>query len=572
MDINMMGMTTDNQRSLGPNRLIQILLVAMLPLWVSGCGQGTGHNHGHGHGHGHGDETPPEEVQLSAQAMKQHGIRVESVDKRVLKPTFSVPARVAFDEESIAHVGTLVNGRVTDMKVHIGDTVKEGDVLFVIESPELGTAQNAFLQALDAEQAAAPGVELARNNAGVAKAMAEIESAKALIELAKNPAVINQSKAELVASQAALILEQNDATVAQAEGRLAATKPVEKRARELVIAGQKLYEAKALARKELQRREAELATAIAEVAAAKAALTQAKAQQERDLKAAQANVAAKQAALTLTEAQQSKDMVTARAKMNIAAAMLKAANAGQAKELGEAQGILSMAQAGVAAARNKLSVLGMAPGSIDALAKNRKLNPQYSALAPRAGTVVEREVTQGESVSSDQPHLLMLADLSRVWVIMEAPPARADVFRKGIKVSLRSKTTGREISALLDFVSPTVDSETRTVRARVELDNTDGNWRPGQFLTSLVPTGAPATETLVVPVAAVQYVDGQPVVYQLLQKENTFKQVVITAGPLSEGWVPVTGGLEENTKIVTHGSFLLKAEFGKAKAGHDHSH
>ena len=544
----------------------------MLPLWVSGCGQGTGHNHGHGHGHGHGDETPPEEVQLSAQAMKQHGIRVESVDKRVLKPTFSVPARVAFDEESIAHVGTLVNGRVTDMKVHIGDTVKEGDVLFVIESPELGTAQNAFLQALDAEQAAAPGVELARNNAGVAKAMAEIESAKALMELAKNPAVINQSKAELVASQAALILEQNDATVAQAEGRLAATKPVEKRARELVIAGQKLYEAKALARKELQRREAELATAIAEVAAAKAALTQAKAQQERDLKAAQANVAAKQAALTLTEAQQSKDMVTARAKMNIAAAMLKAANAGQAKELGEAQGILSMAQAGVAAARNKLSVLGMAPGSIDALAKNRKLNPQYSALAPRAGTVVEREVTQGESVSSDQPHLLMLADLSRVWVIMEAPPARADVFRKGIKVSLRSKTTGREISALLDFVSPTVDPETRTVRARVELDNTDGSWRPGQFLTSLVPTGAPPTENLVVPVAAVQYVDGQPVVYQLLQKENTFKQVVITAGPLSEGWVPVTGGLEENTKIVTHGSFLLKAEFGKAKAGHDHSH
>ena len=568
----MMGMMTDNQKSLGPNRLIKIFLVAMLPLWGGGCGQGTGHNHGHGHGHGHGDETPPEEVQLSAKAMKQHGIRVESVDKRVLKPTFSVPARVAFDEESIAHVGTLVNGRVTDMKVHIGDTVKEGDVLFVIESPELGTAQNAFLQALDAEQAAAPGVELAHNNAGVAKAMAEIESAKALMELAKNPAVINQSKAELVAAQAALILEQNDATVAQAEGRLAATEPVEKRARELVVAGQKLYEAKALARKELQRREAELATAIAEVAAAKAALTQAKAQQERDLKAAQANVAAKQAALTLTEAQQSKDMVAARAKMNIAAAMLKAANAGQAKELGEAQGILSMAQAGVAAARNKLSVLGMAPGSIDALAKNRKLNPQYSALAPRAGTVVEREVTQGESVSSDQPHLLMLADLSRVWVIMEAPPARADVFRKGIKVSLRSKTTGREISALLDFVNPTVDPETRTVRARVELDNTDGSWRPGQFLTSLVPTGAPATETLVVPVAAVQYVDGQPVVYQLLQKENTFKQVVITAGPLSEGWVAVTGGLEKNTKIVTHGSFLLKAEFGKAKAGHDHSH
>ena len=61
-------------------------------------------------------------------------------------------------------------------------------------------------------------------------------------------------------------------------------------------------------------------------------------------------------------------------------------------------------------------------------------------------------------------------------------------------------------------------------------------------------------------------------VYELLPKENTFRQVPVTIGAFVDGWAPVTSGLKENMKIVTHSSFVLKAEFGKAGAGHDHSH
>ena len=95
---------------------------------LAGCGGGGGHQHGHGHhghGHGHGaDEPPPEEVQISAKAMQQFGIRVEAVGRRTLQPTFTVPARGAVNEEATAHVGTLVNGRVAEMRVHLGDRVK----------------------------------------------------------------------------------------------------------------------------------------------------------------------------------------------------------------------------------------------------------------------------------------------------------------------------------------------------------------------------------------------------------------------------------------------------------------
>ena len=513
--------------------LIQILIAATLPLWLGGCGKGGGHDHPHdglAHGHGHDDpaeeETPSDSnVTLSSAAIKQHGIKIGFATQQTLQPTYSAPARVAFNEETMAHVGTLVNGRVIAMKAHIGDTVKQGDVLFTIESPELGESQNAYLQALDAEAAAKPAITLAENNAGVTKAGAEMKAAEALLALAENPAAINQVRS-----------------------KLDATKPVLQRARELYESGKKLAGSGALASAELKRRETSMQTAAAEVQAAEAALTQAGAQQARDI-------------------------VAAKGKFATAAASLKAAEAQKAKDLVEAKSALNTAQATVSTTRNRLSLFGMSPEAISTLAKTRQLAPNYTVRAPRDGTVVEREVTLGENANPDQPHLLILADLSKVWVLMEISPARADSLKAVREVTLVNPATGYQTPAKLDYISPVVDAQTRTVQARVELDNARGQWRPGQFLTALLPTGAAVTETLAVPAKAVQYVNGQPTVYMLMtEKENTFKAREVAVGAAVNGLLPVTAGLEPDEQIVISGSFLLKAELGKAGAGHDHSH
>ena len=187
--------------------------------------------------------------------------------------------------------------------------------------------------------------------------------------------------------------------------------------------------------------------------------------------------------------------------------------------------------------------------------------------------MVEREVTLGENVNPSQPHLLILADLSRVWVLMEVPPKHAEGLETGQNVTLVNKETGYRTHAKLDYISPLVNLETRTVQARVELNNAHGQWRPGQFLTALLPTGAAATETLAVPAKAVQYVNGQPTVYILMtEKENTFKAREVAVGAAVRGLLPVTAGLKPNEQIVISGSFLLKAQLGRAGAGHDHSH
>ena len=507
--------------------LIQIFtIVAMgtLPVWLGGCGGGkvdphAGHNHG-----AHGEEAAPSEVTLSDEMMLKYKITTGLVKLQILRATFDAPARVAFNHESMAHVGTLVKGRVSEMNVHLGDTVKKGNVLFTIESPELGAAQNAFLKALDSEAAALPAVALAQNNAGEAQAEAEGKVAEAMLALAKNPAA-----------------------VALAQGKLDAAKPVLQRATELLASGKKLAAAGALAGTELKRREASVQTAIADVQSAEAALAQAKAQQARDIAAATAKTAA-------------------------AAAGLKAAQAQQAKALGEAISALKTAQATVATERNRLALFGMDADAITALAKERALTPHYIVRAPRAGTVVEREVTLGEIANPNQPHLLVLADLSRVWVLMEVPPSRAEGLKPGQAVTLVNKETDYRTDAQLAYISPLVDPETRTVQARVELENASGQWRPGQFLTVQLPTGAATRETLAVPASAVQMVDGQPTVYMLTKKKNTFKARAIAVGKPVGDWLPVLKGLAANERVVTKGSFLLKAEFGKAGAGHDHSH
>jgi len=543
-----------------------------LAIVFAGCGGGSGgHSHGH-HGHDHGPTPPPAEITLSTAAMEQNAVRVEPLIRRTFQPTREVAARVAFNEETTAHVGTLVHGRVVKMQAHLGETVNLNDVLFVIESPELGASQNALLKALAAVVSAQSSVTLAEANALTAQAQAELKNAEALIALADNPAVINAAKADLAVAQAAHVLAKNNAIIPQAESVLAAARPAVTTAQKLVETGRKLAVSGALAQTELQRRETALQTAKAKVQTAEVALTQAKALQARDQQAAEAALTAGQAAIAQAQAQQTRDLAAAKAKQAAAIAQLRAAQAKENKDLTEARNALTTAESGVTQCRNQLRLLGMSADQIEAFIAKPVISPEYIVRAPRAGTVVEREITLGENANPEQPHLLMLADLATVWVLLDVPTSQAGGLKAGHPVTLVNPETGRRTEAKLDFVSPVVDTDTRTVQARVVLANPEGQWRPGQFLTVHLPGTEPAQESLAVPTEAVQYVEGKPTVYVATGKERTFKARHLILGAEDNGWLPIQRGLSPNNHVVVSGSFLLKAEFGKAAAGHDHSH
>ena len=143
-------------------------------------GDHTGHDHGDanedhtGHDHGGGGHSEhSDEVTLTEGAVKLFKLKIETVLRKKLIPKITAPARVTFNADRIAHVGSSVSGRVKEIRYQIGDRVREGDVLLVVESPELGKLQSEFLQKRIEAQVAEISVEVAK---------VEYERAQKLIE------------------------------------------------------------------------------------------------------------------------------------------------------------------------------------------------------------------------------------------------------------------------------------------------------------------------------------------------------------------------------------------------------
>lgn len=140
-----------------------------------------------GHGHGaeepvakidvhddHGDDVPvddthADEVVLSSEAIRLFNITTEKAQLRTLSSTVTVPARISYNTEDMAHIGTQVQGRVKAIAVRLGDEVRQGDVLLTIDSPELGVAQSDYLQKQVAVEVADSIVQVAQTSVEVAQ-------------------------------------------------------------------------------------------------------------------------------------------------------------------------------------------------------------------------------------------------------------------------------------------------------------------------------------------------------------------------------------------------------------------
>lgn len=168
----------------------------------------SAHSTSDGHGHGQdegkkGAEEHADEVSLSAEAITRHQVAVAPVSKRVLIPTLLVPARVAFNTEAFAHIGSHLQGRLSEIPVRLGDEVKKGQPLVVIESPELGEAQSEYLLKRSARASAEPAVQIAQSAFSRAQGLYEKSQAIALTEVQRREAEYRAAQAALAAATAA---------------------------------------------------------------------------------------------------------------------------------------------------------------------------------------------------------------------------------------------------------------------------------------------------------------------------------------------------------------------------------
>ncbi len=195
-----------------------------------------------------------------------------------------------------------------------------------------------------------------------------------------------------------------------------------------------------------------------------------------------------------------------------------------------------------------------------------------SLPAPVSGTVISRAANPGEVIAADK-EILRIADLSSVWVIAQVYEKDLGKVVVGSFASFTSDTyAGRVFRGRVSYIDPTLDPATRTAQARIELANPRQALKIGMFVNvTFAALGGSQSTTLLIPKSAVQNINTQQVVFVETKTPTTYAMRPVKLGAEVNGQYPVLEGLTVGDRIVTDGSFLLRAEWLKTKpAVHSH--
>lgn len=240
-------------------------------------------------------------------------------------------------------------------------------------------------------------------------------------------------------------------------------------------------------------------------------------------------------------------------------------------------------------ARQKLAALGVPDDEVDQLAAKppetrlaagedghlsglrrapRSGMQRYELRAPIAGIVTERRVDLGAPVNDEgqEKEIYTIADLSRVWVELAVPMADLDAIHRGQGVTL-SRDGAPPTRGEIVFVSPMLDPLTRAGKVVAEIDNAGLAWRPGAAAAVRV-TLAEEPVPVRLPRSALQTIEGESVAF--VRTPTGFARRALRLGRGDEEAVEVVSGLVAGEEVAVAGSFVVRAELGKAEAGHDH--
>ena len=220
------------------------------------------------------------------------------------------------------------------------------------------------------------------------------------------------------------------------------------------------------------------------------------------------------------------------------------------------------------AAGQKLRAMGLSKEDLRKLREEPESSMiDYALKAPFDGVVIAKDVSQGQWVE-EKTDILRIADLSTVWVDITIYAENLNSVRVGQNVTVRSDSPDLEAEGVVSYVGPLVGAKSRTAKARVVIENPQGKWRPGMFVSVRV-----VKEETLVPVAvrqeAIQILDrfGDAV---FVRYGEDLEVRPITIGRADEEHVEVLKGLSPGEKYASGNSFLIKAELAKGGLSHNH--
>jgi Cu(I)/Ag(I) efflux system membrane fusion protein len=230
--------------------------------------------------------------------------------------------------------------------------------------------------------------------------------------------------------------------------------------------------------------------------------------------------------------------------------------------IGPQEEYLALKRAGndtlAAAARQRMQALSIPAGLIAQAERTGQAQNHLTLMSPVNGVITELAVREGAMVSPGVT-IAKVAGLNKVWLVAEIPEALASSARAGMTVeATASGDASRKYTGKVREILPGVSTTTRTLQARLELDNKDGSLTPGMLMRVRIGAEKPVSR-LLVPTEAV-ITTGKRSVVLVAGENNSMQPVTVTTGRDTGDDTEILSGLSEGQKVVASGQFLIDSE------------
>lgn len=227
------------------------------------------------------------------------------------------------------------------------------------------------------------------------------------------------------------------------------------------------------------------------------------------------------------------------------------------EELIEAKKLESTNPILLEAARRKLHHWKLSMEQIHAIESSKEPMRNFDLLADYDGIITKKLVNTGNHLH-EGGGLMEITDLSKVWAVFEVYERDLGKIRLGDRLDFESKGTRKSQTGTISFIAPEVNSETRIVEVRADLDNRSGSLKPGMFISSSIYTSQNAG--IAVPKPAVLWTGKRSIVYIKVQNEQSFQLREVVLGNAINDEYMIESGLEVGDEVVVNGAFTLDAE------------
>lgn len=215
------------------------------------------------------------------------------------------------------------------------------------------------------------------------------------------------------------------------------------------------------------------------------------------------------------------------------------------------------------AVKNKLKLWKLSKNQIQKIESSKEVIPNFPVYANVSGIVTIKMVEEGNHIMEGSP-LLKIANLTSVWAEFNVYEKQLSAVKKGVEITITTNANPtKKIKAKISFIDPILNTSTRTVIVRAELENRKGELKPGMFVNGILSSKSTTNANkpiISIPKTAVLWTGKRSVVY--VKKPGTdpvFEMRKVTLGNEIGANYEILNGLTLNEEIVTNGTFTVDA-------------